>query len=59
MFCSIFHKWSNWLDTESDVQIRWCENCNKRQRRLPKLKSKSSYLYSKELKKEIKRLKDG
>lgn len=46
IFCSIFHRWEDWIDTESDIQIRWCRGCNKRQRRLAKLKRVTLFKFS-------------
>jgi hypothetical protein len=37
MFCSILHKYSDWLDENDCLQVRWCERCNRRQRRQIKL----------------------
>jgi len=38
LFCSVFHKWSDWNGTAEGYQIRWCEGCNKQQRRVIKFR---------------------
>lgn len=58
MFCNIFHKYSDWLDTDDNTQIRWCNNCNKRKRRQIKL-TRGPSIYMKMLSQNNKERKDA
>lgn len=35
LFCSIFHRWTDWEPVATtSYQIRWCQGCNKQQKRI-------------------------